>query len=204
MRNTQRSCGGRFGKHRRTGAESYENTQGAPVVPSYPGYRCGTIVPGGRMGCDPPRSKRMTRPWHRLLAIEAVSVGNAVSPIGNLDARAEPTLPSQAFSSIRSYVPCEARAKRRTLAVRFTRPKVDGVAGRSKKRTTSRGPPSRVLSNRHEGHQFVAGVPPRRAQRWGSVIQATRARGFRRAACAPPGAVNGACGFRFSTRRRRR
>jgi len=49
--------------------------------------------------------------------------------VGNLDARAEPTWPAQAFSSIAAMYPVLASATARPLAVRSRLgPNVDGVA----------------------------------------------------------------------------
>jgi len=89
-------------------------------------------VPGGRNWLrSSPRSKRMTRLAPRVLCSRAVSVAMPAHAVGTLDARAEPTWPRQAFSSIAAMYPVLASATAPAISGALsTRPNVDGVAGR--------------------------------------------------------------------------
>jgi len=90
---------------------------------------------------------------------------------GTQDARAEPTWPAQAFSSIRSYVPLLASAYCAAISGALsTRPQRDGVAGRIQRSELLPSRDACGLSNRAtKDTPFVAGVASRRSQR--SVLQ---------------------------------
>jgi len=109
-------------------------------------------------------------------------VGNAGSRVGNLDARAEPTWPAQAFR--RSQL-CTCAGQRYCAAISgalSTRPNVTRVAGGFKEvsyyhRVTPCG-----LVTVHEGHPVRGGVARDGRQRWGSVHSGDEGTaGFRRA-----------------------
>jgi len=136
----------------------------------------------------------MTRPCaSRTLPLELSPWAMPAHAVGTLDARAEPTWPRQAFSSIAAMYLCWPALLRRPLAVRSRLgPNVDGVAAGFKEvsyyhRVTPAG-----LSNRARRTPVRGGVASATvANVGGRCIQATRDAGFRRAACAHTGAVHG-------------
>jgi len=135
----------------------------------------------------------MTRPCASRTLLSSCLRGQCRLTLwGTLDARAEPTWPRQAFSSIAAMYPVLASATAPAISGALsTRPNVDGVAGRIQRSELLHRVTPCGLSTVHEGTPFVRGCLRDGRQRWGRCIQATRTAGFRRAACAHTGAVHG-------------
>jgi len=107
----------------------------------------------------------MTRPAPRVLCSRAASVGNAGSRCGN-PGRPGPSdvAPPRPFRRSQLCTLCWPALLRRPLAVRSRLgPNVDGVAGRDQRRSYYHRVTPCGLSNVHEGHPFVRGLPPRRS-----------------------------------------
>jgi len=120
MRKHPEIFGGRSVNHSRTERKAIDNTQGRASRLSSSGVPFAGLqpVPAAATGLrSSPRSKRMTRPCASRTLLSSCLRGNAGSRCGNLDARAEPTWPRQAFSSIAAMYPVLASATA-PLAVR--------------------------------------------------------------------------------------
>jgi len=195
MRKHPEIFGGRFGNHSRTGAVKLlitrRTSQSSKLLRGT--VRRTTACPAAATGLrSSPRSKRMTRPCARVLCSRAVSVGNAGSRCGNLDAgRADVAPPG--FSSIAAMYPVLASATARPLAVRSRLgPNVDGVAGRIQRSELLHRVTPAGLSNRaRRTPRSWRGLPPRRSPTLGVGAFRRRGRWFPESGLCSHSAVHG-------------
>jgi len=117
MRNTQRFCG-RFGKYSRTGAVKLLITRRRASRLSSSGYRSRLQpVPAAATGCDPAPLQKDDSTLRLGTLLSSCLRGQCRLTLwGTLDARAEPTWPAQAFSSIAAMYLCWPALLRRPLA----------------------------------------------------------------------------------------